>query len=181
MRLYPGGPVYDEDDHEFFRKLETDEERIQYVADVFTGVFTLGIPEAYHMAEAIYYGDEEQFWYSVKVTATIHSMFYLAYNTVMLWDIFRHGGKNFMSFHKVMQGFSVLRSMFWKAALLSTPGVMTGAAISNQLIWDEIGDVKTGSVHWARAGTMSGGSMPIISGDGGDHTTWFPEMRKWFD
>lgn len=164
MRLYPGGPVYDEDDHEIFRKLD-DEERIQFVADMLSGVFTLGIPEAYLMAEAIYYGDEEQFWYSARVTASIHGFLYFGYRIVMLWDIFRHGGKNVMSFHKMMQGFGALRGMFWRATLLSTPGVMTGAAVANQYIWDSIGDVKTGSTHWAQAGSMTGGSMPVVPSD----------------
>ena len=172
MRLYPGGPVVDEEDHEIFRSLETDEERIQFISDILTGVLTLGIPEAYLMAEAIYYGDEEQFWYSVKVTAAIHGMFYLAWQVNVLWDIFRHGGKNLMSFHKVMQGFSALRGMFWKATVLSTPGVMTGAAVANQFIWDQIGDVKTGSTHWAQAGSMSGGSLPVVPSDDRWWKTW---------
>jgi hypothetical protein len=42
--------------------------------------------------------------------------------------------------------------------------VITGSAVAQREVWQGIGDQQTGAVHFAAAGTMSGGSMPVVSG-----------------
>lgn len=41
--------------------------------------------------------------------------------------------------------------------------VITGSAVAQRETWQHIGDEKTGAVHFAAAGTMSGGSMPVVT------------------
>jgi hypothetical protein len=40
--------------------------------------------------------------------------------------------------------------------------VVTSSAVAQREVWQEIGDEQTGAVHFAAAGTMSGGSMPVV-------------------
>lgn len=42
--------------------------------------------------------------------------------------------------------------------------VVTASAVAQREVWQEIGDEQTGAVHFAAAGTMSGGSMPVVPG-----------------
>lgn len=161
-------------DHPFFEEM-SEEERIEFLGNVIAGALTLGIPEAYLMAEAIITGNEEQFWSSLRVTAVLHGMWFTAHQTVVLWDIFRHGGKNVMSFHRAMQGLGVLRSMLLRTIASSPPVILAASAVANQYLWSKIGDSKTGSVYWARSGDISGGSLPIIS----ELPTW-RGVQKWW-
>lgn len=40
---------------------------------------------------------------------------------------------------------------------------IVGSAYAQRETWQMIGDEKTGAVHFAASGTMSGGSMPVVS------------------
>jgi hypothetical protein len=44
----------------------------------------------------------------------------------------------------------------------AAPIALVGSALAQREVWQSIGDDKTGSVHFASAGTMSG-SMPMVS------------------
>ena len=58
--------------------------------------------------------------------------------------------------------------------------VLVGSTAAQAAVWSEIGDPMTGAVHYSGAGTMSGGSMPVIPGDGGHYTTWF-NFGDWWE
>jgi len=96
-------------------------------------------------------------------------MWFTGWQIVSIWDLLRHGGKNRMTFHASMQGVRAMAGMIYKRLAFTTPAVLAASAVTNQIIWDKIGDVKTGSTHWAQAGNIgSGGSMPVI-----------PELPTW--
>ena len=49
----------------------TEWELSEFDKDVATGMVSFGIPEMYHLYEAIYYGDEEALAYHLKVTGAV--------------------------------------------------------------------------------------------------------------
>jgi hypothetical protein len=49
------------------------------------------------------------------------------------------------------------------AARFAPQVAIIGSAVAQREVWQQIGDEKTGAVHFAAAGTMSGGSMPVVS------------------
>lgn len=149
----------------------------EFAWDVATGMPTLGIPEAYHIAEAIYYDDKEALAYHLKVMATVHGIWYTGYQLAKMYEMVVKGRVLGMSFHTAMSHKGALFAQIFKHPLFLLPA-STAAQV---IVWDKIGDSKTGAVHYAGGGAMSGGTMPVITGDGGDHTTWFPELRKWFN
>ncbi len=68
-----------------------------------------------------------------------------------------------------------------RTAYVTAPiALAAGSAYAQTQVWDEIGDPMTGAVHYSGAGTMSGGSMPVIPGDGGHHSTWF-DLGDWWE
>jgi hypothetical protein len=46
--------------------------------------------------------------------------------------------------------------------LVVLPAIAVSSAVAQREVWQEIGDEQTGAVHFAAAGTMSGGSMPVV-------------------
>ncbi len=149
-------------DHEFFRELSEDEQ-IEFLADILSGALTLGIPEAYLMAESIHTGDEDQFWYSLRVTATIHTLWYNAWRAARAWDLFRHGGKNVlgMNFHRAMQGVNAMRGVFYRSVLTNPIMVPVAAAIGTVAYADMLSDPShpytRGLVQERKAGVVSFG------------------------
>jgi hypothetical protein len=58
--------------------------------------------------------------------------------------------------------------------------LLVGSAVAQRAVWEEIGDSKTGAVHFAAAGTMSGGSMPVVlSQDTSDPMGGFDLQSIW--
>ena len=54
--------------------------------------------------------------------------------------------------------------VFGRAAYTALPVVaLVGSAAAQRETWQHIGDEQTGAVHFASAGVMSGGSMPVVS------------------
>ncbi len=96
----------------------------EFMEDVAMGMVSAGLPEAYHISEAIYDRDTEALAYHLKVAGTVHGTWYTGYRLVMLWDLYRHGGKNIMNFHKAMQGVNALRGITLSA--VSSLVVFTG-------------------------------------------------------
>jgi hypothetical protein len=41
--------------------------------------------------------------------------------------------------------------------------VVTASAVAQREVWQNIGDEQTGAIHFAGAGGMSGGSMPVVT------------------
>jgi hypothetical protein len=41
--------------------------------------------------------------------------------------------------------------------------VVTASAVAQREVWQNIGDEQTGAIHFSGAGSMSGGSMPVVS------------------
>jgi hypothetical protein len=67
-----------------------------------------------------------------------------------------------------------------RALYVSAPIVLAaGSAGAQAYVWSEIGDSKTGAVHYSSAGMMSGGSMPVVTGTLGDLPTWSDIKSLW--
>ena len=68
-------------------------------------------------------------------------------------------------------GFGYYRSL----SMFPVLGVGLAAVSSAQYqsdVWNYIGDPKTGATHYAGAGSMSGGSMPVVPSDKQWWNTW---------
>ncbi len=64
-----------------------------------------------------------------------------------------------------------------RAVYVSAPiAVAAGSAYAQTQVWDEIGDPMTGAMHYSGAGTMSGGSMPVMH----ELPTW-RDVRNWWE
>jgi hypothetical protein len=81
----------------------TEWELSEFDKDVSTGMVSFGIPEMYHIYEAIYYGDEEALAYHLKVAGVVHGTWYSAYQLGKMWELYRHG-RGMLSFHEAMAG-----------------------------------------------------------------------------
>ncbi len=111
----------------------------EFGKDYAFGMASFGIPEMYHMAKALYEGDEEALMYSLKLSFAVHGTWYSAWQLNRMWDFYRHGGKNIQSFHKSMQGVNVARGMAWRA---SAPTLVAGAVIGGTIHAIETGDTR---------------------------------------
>lgn len=70
------------------------------------------------------------------------------------------GPKYATSFHHMKSGLS-----FGRTQVLQNPVVIGAASMEAQRrTWESIGDPMTGAIHYSTAGTISGGSMPVITG-----------------
>ncbi len=115
-----------------FRWLEVDDKR-EFLKHYLSGLFTLGIPELYHLSRSLYDRDMDAFFFHVKTTAMVHSTWYLAWRGLRHWDIFRHGGKNIkgMNFHKMMSHKGAAQSRFIVApvaGVLAAPALAAASA-----------------------------------------------------
>ncbi len=68
------------------------------------------------------------------------------------------GVEGFMTAHIYIVG----SEMFIGAPMATSTIALLGSALVQREVWHSIGDDKTGAVHFAAAGTMSGGSMPVV-------------------
>ncbi len=63
-----------------------------------------------------------------------------------------------------------------RTAQVAAPiAIAAGSAYAQTQVWDEIGDPMTGAVHYSGAGTMSGGSMPVMN----ELPTWGDVLNWW--
>ncbi len=102
----------------------------EFMEDVALGMVSAGLPEAYHISKAIYERDTEALAYHLKVAGTVHGTWYTGYRLAILWDLYRHGGKNVISFHKAMQGVNALRGMVATAPSIAIPALVVGGVLS---------------------------------------------------
>jgi hypothetical protein len=117
----------------------------------------------FNIVEALYNGDNRRAAYYGHVLGSTHLLWYTAYRLVSAYDIWRHGGKNLMSFHKIMQGRGALLG-----EVLKSPAMLPVYAFESMLkqreVWSQIGDLYTGSIHYSHAGDVGGGgSMPVVN------------------
>ncbi len=123
----------------------------EFMEDVALGMVSAGLPEAYHITKAIYERDTEALAYHLKVAGTVHGTWYTAYRLNLLWDLYRHGGKNIISFHKAMQGVNALRGM--TASAVAIPAlVLTGAYYAG----------KAAEEHGTRSDRYAGRNRAVI-------------------
>ncbi len=134
----------------------------QEAEDIALGMVSFGIPELYHIFEAIYYDDEEALMYHLKIAGIVHGLWFTGYKLVQAWEWFRHG-RDVMSFHQAMQGKGALIGQFARATAPVTS--LLASTYAQSKVWEHIGDPKTGATHYSQAGTMSGGSMPVVPSD----------------
>ncbi len=141
--------------------------------DVALGMISFGIPELYYIFKAIYDGDEEALAHHLKVAGIVHGIWYTGYQLASAWEYYRHG-RDIMSFHAAMQGKGALAGQFVRA-IAPISSLILSTYYQNQ-VWSTIGDPKTGATHYAQAGTMSGGFMPVIS----ELPTW-RDVQNWWE
>ena len=123
--------------------------------DYLTGLIGGGIPSAYHLASAVADGDYEAAMYYAKIEAAVLGTQF-GFLTFLNWY---QGPKYATSFHHLKSGLS-----FGRSQVLQNPVVIGAASMEAQRqTWESIGDPMTGAIHYASAGMMSGGSMPVIT------------------
>ena len=124
--------------------------------DYLNGLIGGGIPSAYHLASAVADGDYEAAMYYAKIEAAVLGTQF-GFLTFLNWY---QGPKYATSFHHLKSGLS-----FGRSQVLQNPVVIGAASMEAQRqTWESIGDPMTGAIHYSSAGTMSGGSLPVVSG-----------------
>ena len=153
----------------------SDPELQQFGMDYAKGLLTGGITSGYASLHAVARGDWDEFAYWTRVELAV-----LGTQWTLLQALnYIQGPKYAMSFHRVHAGMGPARGLVLRA-FFSNPFVsLVSSAAAQAYVWSEIGDPMTGAMHYSGAGTMTGGSMPVIPGDGGHHTTWF-DFGKYF-
>ena len=84
---------------------------MSFEEDVAIGMSTAGLPELYHLAEAIHERDMAAIQYHLAVAGTSHLIWLDAWLLNTAYDKLVKGGKNVMSFHRAMQGTSAMRGL----------------------------------------------------------------------
>jgi hypothetical protein len=62
--------------------------------------------------------------------------------------------------------------------------ILAASTILQREYWQDIGDEKTGAIHYSGAGLMTGGSMPVVSGDGRHPNQILPDwddLVEWWE
>ncbi len=143
----------------------------EYVDAAYDYAFALiggGLPSSFHLAHALARRDYDDALYYAKVEAAVLATQYSMLK-ILNWY---QGPKYAMTFHRLHQGLGVARGI-----IARTLGVYTAP------VWAAVVSAKTGSklaqihpgqdmqsvtsLHYASGGDVgSGGSMPVIAGDG---------------
>ncbi len=130
----------------------TGEEYERMREDLALGMVSFGIPELFHIYEAIYYGDEEALAYHLKVAGIVHGTWYSGYQLARMWEFYRHG-RAIMPFHTAMSGKGTLLGRSMRAA--SAPAFaawITGGTIhalsTNDFSYHPASPLLDKAVHW---------------------------------
>lgn len=127
----------------------------EWAEDYATGLIGGGLPSAYHLSSSLYEGDYEAAMYYAKVEAAVLGTQF-GFLKFLNWY---QGPKYATSFHHLKAGMS-----FGRSQILQNPVVIGAASMEAQRqTWAQIGDPKTGAIHYSTAGMISGGSMPVVS------------------
>ena len=140
-----------------------DPQSAQTKKDVAVAMVGLGIPDMFQMVLALKEGRREDALYYAQIMGTSHLIWYTAWKLVEQWDLFRHAGKNVrgMTFHGAMQGRSALAGQIFKS--VAPLAAIIESTYYQREVWQNIGDEKTGAIHYSGAGDIgSGGSMPVV-------------------
>lgn len=110
----------------------TDRDVQEFGTDVALAAMALGLPDAYHLYDAIERGDTQDIVYYCGVIMFTHAAYSTIWQQIKMYDILVHGGKNIrgLSFHKVMQGKGTLVFQGVKAASRAVAPVAIPVAIS---------------------------------------------------
>jgi hypothetical protein len=127
-----------------------------FAFDVGTGMPTLGIPEMYHIAEAIYDGDEDAIKYHLAVAGTVHSLWYGGYQMAKYWEMIRHG-RSIMPFHTAMSHKGALMGQIGKAVL--------PAAVGAAVVGGTIHAIESGDLSYTIPGLIMGTIVDSLYGD----------------
>ncbi len=115
---------------------------------------------AYRAAYAAYYDDDlsDEDYTALVYAGLWHTPVWGAHIAHKLGAFAGHTG-----------GFGYYRSL----SMFPVAGLVLTAVTSAQYqarVWDEIGDPMTGAMHYSGAGTMSGGSLPVV-----------PSRNRWWN
>lgn len=124
------------------------------------------VDSAYRAAYALYYDDDLS---DEDYTALVYAGLWHA----PVWAA--HIAHKMGAFAGYTGGFGYYRSL----SMLPMGGLALAATTSAQYqsrVWKEIGDPMTGAVHYSGAGTMSGGSMPVVL----ELPTW-RDVENWWE
>lgn len=151
----------------------------EVATDFFATFLTGGIHGAFGISEAIAEDDPQEVYYAATIEA-MHLSFLYGSLKFLNWY---QGPKYAMTFHQLHRSMGPARAQFVRATVANPaflPVALGASTAAQVVVWEEIGDPMTGAVHYSGAGTMSGGSMPVIPGDGGHHSTWF-DFGDWWE
>ncbi len=146
------------------------------LGDYVKGLLTGGITSGYATIHALARGDWEEVAYWFKVEAAVLGTQYV----VLQMMNYLQGAKYAMSFHRAHASMGPARGLILRGIFVNPTVQILSSTVAQAYVWDQIGDPMTGATHYSGAGTMSGGSMPVIPGTGGDHTTWF-DFGDWWE
>ena len=110
----------------------TDRDVQEFGTDVALAAMALGLPDAYHLYDAVERGDTQDIVYYCGVIIFTHAAYASIWQQIKMYDMFVHGGKNVrgLSFHKVMRGKSALLMQAAKAGVRTVAPVAIPVAIS---------------------------------------------------
>lgn len=150
----------------------------EVATDFFATFLTGGVHGAFGISTAIAEDDPQEVYYASTIEA-MHLGFLYGSLKFLNW----FSPKNFMTFHALHRSMGPFRAQVVRATVTNPvflPVALVTSTAVQAAVWSEIGDPMTGAVHYSGAGTMSGGSMPVIPGDGGHHSTWF-DFGDWWE
>ena len=127
-----------------------------FAYDVGTGMPALGIPEMYHISEAIYEDDMDALKYHMQVAGTVHSLWYGGYQMAKYWELLRHG-RSMMPFHTAMSHKGVLIGQIGKA--------VAPAAVGAAVLGGTIHAIESGDLSYTIPGFVMGSIVDSLFGD----------------
>ncbi len=133
-------------------------EELEVWEDYVVSLYTGGIPAYLRIAHALAREDEEEAIYNFKLGLATSATYLSFYWAARFLD-----PRYTRSYASFSRNVSTARTLFVRA-VMKNPVVWAGAAmVAQRDIWQSIGDEKTGAIHYSAAGSMSGGSMPVVS------------------
>lgn len=159
----------------------SDSELQEFGMDYAKGLLTGGITSGYASLHATARGDWDEVLYWTRVELAVLSTQW----TVLQALNYIQGPKYAMTFHQAHSAMGPARGLFLRAVFSNPIVSSVSSAVAQAYVWSEIGDPMTGAMHYSGAGTMSGGTMPVITGGTGDSPFKFSSpswtLQSWWE
>ena len=151
----------------------------QFTEDYLKGLLTGGISSGYFSLHAVSRGDWDEVAYWTRVELAVLSTQW----TILQVLNYLQGPKYAMSFHRAHASMGPARGLILRAIFANPIVSSVSSAAAQAYVWSAIGDSMTGAVHYSGAGTMSGGSMPVVSNDDGFFKFSSPSwtLQSWWE